>query len=485
MTINEKLPVQQEAAGPNPDETRRLVIFDLDGVLVDSKEVHYEALNSALRETEAAESIEWSDHLANFDGLNTKMKLQILVERGHLNPDHVELVHQAKQKWTASLLSEQKIDRGPIEAVAAMKQAGFIVAVASNSIRRTVDNELRRMGVDESVDIILSNEDVTHPKPHPEVFWKAMTLAGCDPDNTVILEDSSIGRTAAVKSGAKLIPIDSPADLTAEFAKEILVARHSRRPNITWKPKALNILIPMAGAGSRFADAGYTFPKPLIEVMGRAMIEVVVRNLMVDGNFIFIVQEDHLEQYNLDRYLRLLAPGCQIVTVRGVTDGAARTALLASDFIDSDTPLLIANSDQFMDWDSSSALYSLGAADIDGGLVTFTSNHPKWSFAKIGSDGFISEVAEKEPISSMASTGVYYWKKGSDFVRFAKQMIEKNIRTNGEFYICPVYNEAINSGLSIKPVPANKMWGLGTPEDLTQFLADPMARSLLENLFDS
>jgi dTDP-glucose pyrophosphorylase len=108
--------------------------------------------------------------------------------------------------------------------------------------------------------------------------------------------------------------------------------------------------------------------------------------------------------------------------------------------------------------------------NLDAGIVSFHSTHPKWSYAKTDENGFVTEVAEKNPISNIATVGIYYWKHGSDYVRFAEQMIENNIRVNKEFYVCPVFNEAIKAGLKIKTFDIPKMWGLGTPEDLNYFL---------------
>jgi len=222
----------------------------------------------------------------------------------------------------------------------------------------------------------------------------------------------------------------------------------------------------MAGAGSRFEKAGYTFPKPLIEIHGKPMIQKVVENLNVDGRFIFLVQKEHYEKYALKYLLPLIAPGCEIIQVDGVTEGAACTTLLAKKFIDNDAPLITANSDQFIEYLDDAWVKDLQG---DGGMLTFTSTHPKWSFAKV-EDGYVTEVAEKKPISDTATVGVYYWAKGSDYVKYAEQMIEKDIRVNKEFYVCPVFNEAIQDGKKIKTIPIKKMWGLGTPEDLRYFL---------------
>ena len=237
-----------------------------------------------------------------------------------------------------------------------------------------------------------------------------------------------------------------------------------------WKSDKLNVLIPMAGAGSRFEKAGYTFPKPLIEVRSKPMIQVVVDNINVDAQFIFIVQKAHLEKYNLTQTLNLIAPNCKIVTVDGLTEGAACTTLLAKELINNDNPLLMANSDQFVEWCSDEFMYNMITSNVDGGILTFNSTHPKWSYAKIDNSGFVTEVAEKNPISNNATVGIYYWKNGSDYVKYAEQMIQKNIRVNNEFYVCPVFNEAIGNGKKIKTFNIEKMWGIGTPEDLDFFL---------------
>jgi dTDP-glucose pyrophosphorylase len=190
----------------------------------------------------------------------------------------------------------------------------------------------------------------------------------------------------------------------------------------------------------------------------------------VDANFIFVVQKSHREKYNLDSMLSLICPSCKIVEVDGVTEGAACTVLLAKEFINNDEPLVIANSDQFIEWNSLEFFYKMNEQNLDAGIVSFRATHPKWSYAKVDDNGFVTEVAEKNPISDIATVGVYYWKHGGDFVKYAESMISKNIRVNNEFYVCPVFNEALLDGLKIKTFDVPKMWGIGTPEDLNYFL---------------
>jgi dTDP-glucose pyrophosphorylase len=230
-----------------------------------------------------------------------------------------------------------------------------------------------------------------------------------------------------------------------------------------------NILIPMAGNGSRFFKAGYKDPKPLIDVDGKPMIQRVIENIGIPGDYIFIVQSEHYKKYNLETNLSEFAPGCKIIQVDRVTDGAARTALLATEYINSSRPLVIANSDQLLEWDNSEFIAQLLEIGCDGNMALFFANETKWSYAKIQNNKIV-EVAEKVVISNNASTGVYGWSKGADYVKYAKQMIEKDIRVNNEFYICPVYNEAIQDHRRILPLFVEKMHGLGTPEDLEIYL---------------
>ena len=159
-----------------------------------------------------------------------------------------------------------------------------------------------------------------------------------------------------------------------------------------------------------------------------------------------------------------------IIPIEGITEGAACTTLLAKEIINNDNPLIIANSDQFVDWSSSEFMYKMQERNVDAGILTFKSTHPKWSFAKVDDNGYVTEVAEKNPISDIATVGIYYWKKGSDYVKYAEQMIEKNIRHNNEFYVCPVFNQAVEDGKKIITYDIDNMWGLGTPEDLEYFL---------------
>jgi dTDP-glucose pyrophosphorylase len=234
----------------------------------------------------------------------------------------------------------------------------------------------------------------------------------------------------------------------------------------------MKVLIPMAGEGSRFVKEGYTFPKPLIDVDGKPMIQRVVENIDFECEYIFLVRKSHLEEYDglKETLNRITNNRTQIVVVDGLTEGAACTALLAKDFINNDDDLLIANSDQIIEYEPQNFNLMRRLTSVDAIVWTFNDVHPKWSFVKTNSRGFCTKVAEKVPISNIATCGIYWYRKGSDFVKSAEQMIEKNIRVKNEFYIAPVYNQLIQSGKTLVPFYVNKMHGIGTPEDLNTYL---------------
>lgn len=233
----------------------------------------------------------------------------------------------------------------------------------------------------------------------------------------------------------------------------------------------MNILYPLAGSSSRFFDAGYTVPKIMIDVAGRSMLSRATTSVSIHGRNIFVFQRDHDEQYDLSSFLHDLEPRAELVAIDEPTSGAAQTVLAAKELINNENPLIIVNSDQVIAWSSRNFLIESGSRNLDGCIVTFESNDPKYSYVKVNEDSqLVEEVAEKEVISNTATVGIYYWKHGSDYVKYAEQMIEKDSRVNGEYYVCPVYNEAILDGKKVGIYPVEEMYGLGTPEDLEAFL---------------
>lgn len=242
----------------------------------------------------------------------------------------------------------------------------------------------------------------------------------------------------------------------------------------------INIIIPMAGLGSRFSEAGYEKPKPFIDVSGKPMIERVLENLNVENaQFILVARKEHLEQERelvnyIKREFKLL-----FISINQLTEGTACTVLSARKYINNQFPLLIANSDQIIDIDLKEFLDDANERDLDGSIITFydEDKNPKWSFAELDKNDQVIRVKEKEAISNHATVGIYYFKTGTIFVDGAIDMIASNDRVNNEFYTCPVYNYVIadKKKIGIYEIPYESMHGLGTPEDLNSYVTEKLS----------
>ena len=448
----------------------KVIIFDLDGVLVDTKKIHFEALNMALKKYNFKQ-ISIDDHVKIYDGLPTIEKLKLLEKKKILTKKYFKKINNFKQKITSTILKKRiKKDKKIIKIMQNL-QKHYKIAVATNAVKSTLKICLDKLGITKYIDYKLSNEDIKKSKPNPEIYLRIFIKFGIYPSQALIIEDSHYGREAAISSGAKLLPIKKIEELDLKKIKLNLSSKKIiNKKNISWDDNKMNVLIPMAGAGKRFFDAGYVFPKPLIEVDNKPMIQWVIESLNLNANYIFIIQKEHQEKFNIKSVLKILQPNCKIIELDHITEGAACTTLLAKEFINNSDPLIIANSDQYINWNSSKALYDFNSKNLDGAILTFEAIHPKWSYAKCDDEGFVTEVAEKKVISKNATVGVYYWKHGSDYVSSAENMIKKNIRVNNEFYVCPVYNEFLKNNKKVKIHNVDKMYGLGTPEDLNNFI---------------
>jgi UDP-N-acetylglucosamine diphosphorylase / glucose-1-phosphate thymidylyltransferase / UDP-N-acetylgalactosamine diphosphorylase / glucosamine-1-phosphate N-acetyltransferase / galactosamine-1-phosphate N-acetyltransferase len=236
----------------------------------------------------------------------------------------------------------------------------------------------------------------------------------------------------------------------------------------------INVLIPMAGLGSRFSIAGYKDPKPFIDVWGLPMIEKVISNLnMQDARFILLVRNDLTP-----KYLKILNElkkkyNTELITIELTTEGAACTTLFAYDFINDENELIIANSDQLVDFSINDMRVDAITRELAGSVLVFEDNDPKWSFVKIDKDGYLIDLKEKNPISNLATVGIYYFRRGSDYVKSAIKMIITNDRTNNEFYVAPTYNylnKFSKKKIGVYRISKSQMHGLGTPEDLEDYL---------------
>lgn len=237
----------------------------------------------------------------------------------------------------------------------------------------------------------------------------------------------------------------------------------------------INIVIPMAGQGSRFAEAGYEKPKPFINVDGKPMIVRVLENLPYpDTRYILIARKEHMDKEKelvtqIEKEFNAI-----FIPIEKLTEGTACTVLYARKYINNDEPLLIANSDQIVDMDIADFIDDCKDRKLDGSILTFIDHHQdsKWSFAKLDENNLVTEVKEKVVISEYATVGIYLYSKGQDFIDAAIDMIIKNDRVNNEFYTCPTYNYAIKEGkkIGIYNIDFKQMHGIGTPEDLKNYL---------------
>ena len=238
----------------------------------------------------------------------------------------------------------------------------------------------------------------------------------------------------------------------------------------------LQIIMPLAGRAQTFADKGYTFPKPLIELGSRSMIELVLANLRVPSpaRFHFVCRKEHLQSFYLGDVLRLLTPDARIIASEADTAGALCSVLLAVDQLDLEDELLVANGDQIIQAPLDPFYLACRTPGIDGCLLTFNAVHPRWSYARTNELGHVVEVTEKKPISRKATAGLYYFRRAKDFLRASESMLLKGLRTREQFFVCPVYNELLLEGKTITTyhLPDHSMRSLGTPEDVEQYQAN-------------
>ena len=224
-----------------------------------------------------------------------------------------------------------------------------------------------------------------------------------------------------------------------------------------------NLLLPIAGNGQRFIDAGYSAPKPLIEINGKTILDRSLESVKIDNcNLIFIIREDHCKEHNLNLVLRSKYKDCKIVIIPGLTDGALSTCLLAKEHIDNDEPLIIFTPDCYFEPQIDPEKID---EELDGMVCVFESDSPAHSYVLLDKE-YVSDIAEKEVISNLAIGGLYYWKKGSNFVKYGSEMIERNERVKGEFYIAPVFNKFIEKGRHVGIDRNTRHDIMGTPEDL-------------------
>ncbi len=436
-----------------------LIAFDLDGTLIDARDIHFECLNEALQSVGAG-TISFEEHIGRFDGLPTKEKLRMLLEEGRLGPYDVGRVVSEKDRLTAERIIPFEPNERLTELFVGLRVAGHMTAIVSNAKRSTIVSVVHALHI--SPDCIVGGDDVAH-KPSPEGYERAMHECNETRHGTIILEDAPVGKAAARASGARVIPVFDPQQLTLSSVLGYISGETS-----------IDVVMPMAGDGKRFQEHGFVPPKPLIDVAGRSMAAVAVNTLDIpEARHILLPRADHLASHpGMSAALKGLVRSAVIVPVPSLTQGQASTVLLARHLI-GDRPLVIANCDQSIVWDSDRALHWMISQDLDGLVLTFTCLVPdkRWSYVEIGTDGLVKRAAEKDPISSRALCGVFITLRGTDMIRAIDEMISADDRVNGEFYVSPALNRMVAWGRRIGEIPV-AFSSLGTPELLAEHLGN-------------
>lgn len=446
------------------------LIFDLDGVLVEFKDLHKSAFIRAWNTIYPDHPIDDHFHSCVLEARSTHQKITIM--ESHLGKicDRKQ-VSDLKQSITTELLESAPVYENTRAAIEWAHSRGLTLACCSNSIRSTVLASLSKLAPLTYFSVILSNQDISNGKPHPEIYQRAISMLDVDPSEVLVFEDSTVGKQSAREAGLRIVDVVDAMDITPKFLEECI-----HRPvsgSIRPLNKSVNIVIPMAGLGSRFQKNGYSTPKPFLPVFGKPMFEWVIDNIVPpavrpNATIHIIVRAEHL-----DRFRELNMNNYTLHTVERLTEGAACTVLTIKEHIDNDAALVIANSDQYLEWDADNFYKCLFHPDFAGVISTFPQLDPtdlRWSYANLDDQGVVTAVAEKKFIGPLATTGIYGWAKGSDFVRDTEEMIRTNVRVNNEFYVCPVYNATIVQGGKVRTHNCEKMWGLGVPEDYEHFI---------------
>ena len=236
----------------------------------------------------------------------------------------------------------------------------------------------------------------------------------------------------------------------------------------------MNILFLMAGDSTVFSDAGYQYPKNLVEISGKPLVERVISTvnpLRGNSRLIFVINQEENERYHTGEVIQLLVPEASVVYTPGKTAGAACTAMLAVEWIDNDDELLLVNGDIVVEESIAGILEEFCMRGLDGGIPVFQGVHPRWSYVKVDENGYVTEAAEKRPISRNATAGMYYFAHGREFVQSAMRMIKKDAHVDNKFYVCPTFNEMVLMGkrIGIYNIPQESYFSLATPQGIREY----------------
>lgn len=433
-------------------------LFDLDGVLVNTVDIQYDSTLKAISKyvninlTNDIESILRST-------ITTFKKLDYLIQKNIISNEQKVDIYNEKKKIADDKFKNLKVDNEKVKLFSFLKHKSCIISVVTNGNRNSSKIILEALGLNDLVDLLISNEDVVNPKPHSEPYIKAISHFGGDLKDFIIFEDSEIGLIAANGTGCKVNQVKNVNDVNIDLIKNL--------NNIN-----INILIPAAGLGSRFQKRGFKLQKPLIELGNKTLIDHAITSLDIEGNYIFIIRKiDNNSNVELIKLLKSIKYDCKIIEIDYVTEGSASTCYLAKELINNNSELIISNCDQILRWNSKKYLeYS---SNYDCSVLTYKSNENKNSYIKTDETNKGIEIREKEVISDNALVGVHYFKKGSDFIDSYEYIFKNKIKFKNEYYVSTVCNNLINIGKEVVNYPFQKdeiYYSTGTPEDYFKYM---------------
>lgn len=457
----------------------RLVIFDLDGVLVESCDLHYEALNQALLEVAGSSFvISREEHLFIYDGLSTNQKLHMLTESKDLDPKLHKAVWQRKQDLTEEMV---KTTLGPsdhiLEAISGLKKNGFAVAVASNCIRSSVKTILETIDVMRFIDVYVSNEDVENAKPAPDIYLKACKSFCVDPSEALVVEDTVKGFEAASRAGCSMLRVKDPNDTTISAAM-------NRIRELELPSQKITVVVPLAGPTPEMWLQGRTgncseAPVFLADAAGRPTLYWIMdslRSRRYQLQYVFLIKATQSRQFQLEALCAAAVDyqPFKVELVKRDTLGSLQTILQCSpDIVPSDSPLLIADGHHLVDWGRGS-IDDLLSSPADGSIAVNLSSDPRDSYVSLlPGDTLETAVAEihieRNPVSQLACSGLYFYRKAADFWEAANHLVSQNQRSRGVFYTAPTFNDMISEGKRVDAVKVVKSWSLQSASEVRDF----------------
>ena len=476
------------SASKLPSSKIQLIVFDLDGVLVESKDLHYDALNEAIRAVAGEDFIiTRPEHETVYDGLSTNQKLRLMTIQKDLPLNMHRPIWLRKQELTEVMVREQlKPDETLLATIRALKKEhGYPLAVASNCIKSSVFNILDSIGVLPLVDAYFSNEDVQRAKPGPDIYLKACSTFGVPPESALVVEDSVKGFEACVRAGCPLFKVRGPEDVRAPSIVE-------RISTVNQGVKPIMVVVPLAGESQQYWIDGpeavpSELPLFLADVNGSPAIEWLLKPFLksrYELNFVFVVKEAQMQRFKLESLLPRIVGfrPTVVLPVHGETLGSLKTVLAIAEKLDGSAPVIFCNGSTVTSWLPGSSIDDLVDTRADGALTTFESNDPRCSYVRVRPGLDLVDVHEKVPVSNIATTGIYFWKSADAFLSAAKTIVKRGVKHKGLYYLAPVYNEAIRAGLSFKTLPVKSCWPLCSLQEVSKFAEGHMSLHVDEEM---